>query len=175
MKRWRSFECNKNKYDLSHLYPMQVTYIQPAIDGKAERRYLADVCFSLHCFTKALDAALPEFNYSSSQETRTFDISRYELSKQLPQIVRSLDKLKCLHTGKNNFFVIEVIDAAGKKADYEVYFDVYPSKTAGKLHIFVQSAYIRDKKHGNRPRNKKINFFIILHNRLAGKVIKAPQ
>jgi hypothetical protein len=61
----------------------------------------------------------------------------------------------------------------GVKQDYEVYFDVQRSNTKGVARLHVQSAYVRDTRHGNKPpTTKKISMFVILHHKLAGKQIK---
>ena len=110
--------------------------------------------------------------YSDSRETRVFDFVRYELSKQLPQIIQSLDKRKCYHTGKGNYFTVDIQDVG----EYDVYFKVARSSKRGSLTLFVQSAYVRDQNHAeNRPRKKPIRFSIIAYNTLMGKGIKQPK
>ncbi|MEO6825093.1 MAG: hypothetical protein ABI167_10305 [Nitrosospira sp.] len=171
---WNSFICNGAEYDLSHLHPSQLTFIQPANTSDHQRIYKVEVAYSLHCFTRGYDPTVPLLGYADVREKRTFDFVRYELSKKLPEIMSGLDKKKCLHSGKGNFFVIETITPNGDKKDYEVYFDVTKSKTPGFVSLYVQSAYIRDTYHKNRPNNKKIAFVVILHNKLNGKEIKIP-
>jgi len=55
--------------------------------------------------------------------------------------------------------------------------DTYLGRTAKKavLNLFVQSAYVRDWAHSNRPHTKPIGFNIILYNVLHGKEIKVPK
>ncbi len=168
---WAAFTHNDIKYDLSHLHPTKNLYIQAGKDGKPEQKYWVEVCYSLHCFSQKREP-IPDtsLNYSDAKETRTFDFTRYELSKQLPNIIQNLHQKKCMHTGKGNFFLIEVIMPNGEKADYEVYFDI--QRANGKARLFVQSAYVRDIAHGNKTKTtKKISLFVILHNRLTGKPI----
>lgn len=178
MIHWAAFKHKGAEYDLTHLHPAVIEYIQPAQANKPVITYIVDVWYSLHCFSKASDpTADPLLNYSDTRETRSFDFRRYELSKQLPLIIRELNIKKCMHTGKGNFFVIEVTMPSGLKDDYEVYFDVKRSNTnGGALLLFVQSAYVRDPMHGNRLAvTKKISLYTILNNRLTGKPIKLPQ
>jgi hypothetical protein len=173
MIAWGAFKYQEVEYDLSHLHPSQVRYIQPGKIGQPERIFTVDVSYSLHCFTNQLDFSDPHLNYSDARETRTFNFERYELSKQLPQIIQELNFKNCMHTGKGNFFVVEVVTSSGVKENYEVYFEVKHSKTKGVAHLYVQSAYIRDLVHSNRPpATKKISLYVILHNKLAGKPIK---
>lgn len=178
MIAWKEFNHQGYVYDLSHLHPTQIQYVQPKTDTQPERVYTVEVCYSLHCFSKTLEpTADPRLNYSDARETRSFNIERYELSKKLPQIIRELNLKKCMHTGKGNFYVIEVTMPNGVKEDYEVYFEVKPSPTGkGIARLFVQSAYVRDARHGNRLQaTKKISLYVILNHRLTGKQIKIPQ
>lgn len=176
MINWEAFRYKGTEYDLSHLHLTTIEYIQPAQDGRPERIYTVDIHYSLHCFSKTLEtAADPLLNYSDARETRSFDFERYHLSKQLPSIIKSLSIKKCMHTSKGNFFVIDVVTSNGVKEDYEVYFEVKRSAKKGRAFLFVQSAYIRDRRHGNRSApTKKISVYVILHNILAGKPIRIP-
>lgn len=178
MIAWEVFKYQGVEYDLTHLHPCRLQYIQLEKSGQPERTYTVEVCYSLHCFSKTLSiAADPRLNYSDARETRTFDLERYELSKQLPQIIQGLSSKRCMHTGKGNFFVVEVVTSSGAKEDYEVYFDVQNSSAKGVIaRLFVQSAYVRDERHINRlATTKKISFFVILNNKQAGKPIRMPQ
>ena len=172
---WRPFFHRGVSYDLSHLHPSFIKFIQPGNANQPERLYKVNVSYSVHCFSRKDDSAEPSLSYSDIRETRTFDFVRYELSKRLPEIIGGLHTRKCLHSGKGNFFVIETIAPDGDSRDYEVYFKVSKAETAGIINLYVQSAYIRDIHHKNRPINKKIGFFVILHNKLVGKEIKIPK
>jgi hypothetical protein len=177
MISWKPFEYGGLVYDLSHLHPHLEIYKQAAKPDRLEREYEVQVFYSLHCFSKRLmpngdvDSALL---YSDSRETRVFDRQRYELSKRLPQIVRSLPKASCYHTGHGNFFTLDLLDQeTGLSQTYEVYFRASRSgKRAGCVNLFVESAYLRDQFHSTVPKRKKIGFFVILHNTRVGKLIK---
>ena len=43
-----------------------------------------------------------------------------------------------------------------------------------RLNLVVQSAYVRDWKHSNRPHTKLIRFEVILYNVMNGREIKTP-
>lgn len=170
--QWRPFAHQGKNYDLSHLWPQNRVFIQPAKDNKPERRYCVEIEFGLHCFTRGFkDGETPDkaLLYSSASETRVFDFERYELSKLLPQIVEQLPADKCSHTGHGNFFCIEVVDNAGNRASYYVFFE--SSRVAGGgLRLFVQSAYIR----ADSLKAKPISFFVILFNTQNNRPIKIP-
>ena len=87
---------------------------------------MIDVVFSMHCFTRGNrgEKTDPAMTYSDNRETRIFDFGRYALSHPLPAIIDSLMTCKCFHTDHGNFFTIEVVDAQGRKVEYEIYFTV---------------------------------------------------
>lgn len=177
---WRPFLHEDTCYDLAHLHPFLHSFEQMEQGDKPARKYQVQVMFSLHCFTRAADEAddpRGPLGYADSRETRIFDFSRYERSRQLPETVRSLPGSPCFHTQHGNFFTVKRLDGmTGQEETYEVYFIASRSGSKAKpLNLFVQSAYIRDRQHANRPSRKKIGFFTILHNIMTGRSIKAPQ
>lgn len=175
---WKSFEFDGVVYDLTHLHPKRLTYRQPAKDNKPERVYEVDVIFSMHCFTRGVKQdEKPDRNllYADSRESRVFDFRRYGLSKELPAIIKELHRRKCHHSGKGNFFVVEVITREGEHLDYEIYFEASRNTKRGAINLYVQSAYVRDAAHrSNTPKKKPIGFTIILFNILNNKPIKIP-
>ena len=178
---WTPFEFGGKTYDLTHLHPKTISYIQPAKGINPPRGYSIDVIFSLHCFTHGGENETPDPDllYCDGRETRIFDFRRYALSLQLPGIIDRLMTCKCFHTGKNNFFTVQIIDEDGKKIDYEVYFTVSRSSKKGVLNLFIQSAYVRDPAHRlSRPKVKhwsQIGFGIILYNTMNKIPIKVPK
>lgn len=176
--RWAPFSHDGKLYDLCHLHPKAVTYLQPAKGTNPPRTYRVEVIFSLHCFTRgteneALDAALL---YSDGRETRIFDFGRYAHSHRLPAIIDGLMTCKCFHAGRDNFFTVEILDDEGNRIEYEVYFTASKSSKPGIVTIYVQSAYARDTAHrANRPQRKPISSPIILFNTLNKIPIKIPQ
>ena len=178
MIAWRPFVLEGKTYDLAHLHPQIITYVQPAKGGQPERKYEVQVIYSLHCFTRGLrpeeDMQEP-MAYADSRETRLFDEQRYMCSQQLPALVKALPMATCYHTNHGNFFTIKMLNpGTGQAESYEVYFEASRSSVPGRLNLFVQSAYTRDRAHPNRPKRKKINFFVILYNVLHGRAIKPP-
>lgn len=179
MIKWKPFTYENITYDLTHLHPKIILYNQITTPQKKESFYNVQIIYSLHCFTRKKLSDEPENKllfYKDSRETRLFDFTRYELSKQLPSIVENLNLKKCYHTGKGNFFVVELINHEGKKEEYEVYFEASRSSTRGVINLYVQSAYARDKKHASaRPKKKPIRFEIILFNISNNKIIRIQK
>jgi hypothetical protein len=46
-----------------------------------------------------------------SREVRLFDEQRYTHSLRLPEVIRAIGDRRCFHTGHDNFFTVELIDA----------------------------------------------------------------
>lgn len=176
MIHWKPFELEGTIYDLTHLHPKRLVYRQEAKDSKPARVYVVDVIFSIHCFTRKIKPGEnPDQSllYADTRESRVFDFRRYELSKGLLAIVDGLHRRKCHHSGKGNFFVVEIVNQEGELMDYEIYFDATRSSERGVVNLYVQSAYVRDEAHrGNTPRKKPIGFSIILFNILNNKPIR---
>lgn len=136
----------------------------------------------MHCFTRGLNIHAGEelrhidsdLHYSDSRETRIFSFARYKLSFNLPDIAKSVSERPCYHTGKGNFFVIDLVGSNGEKLEYEVYFQVSRERR-GLLKLFVQSAYARDERHSSQPKKKKIGFFVIAQNIQSNKPINIPK
>jgi hypothetical protein len=175
---WNPFSHQGKVYDLAHLHPKTVVYQQAAKGEKPACSYTVNVMFGLHCFTRGFPRGAqqphPALLYADSREEREFDFQRYELSKRLPAIVESLPRRKCFHTGKGNFFSIDVVDDQGKHFEYDIFFAASRSSRGG-LNLFVQSAYVRDPLHASsRPHKKPIAFFVILFNTLHDRPIKPP-
>jgi hypothetical protein len=171
--KWPAFTLKGTTYDLAHLHNQTITLTQPAKGDKPAIVYEIDVEFSHHCFTsgttkRPLD---PVLKYCDKRECRNFDLGRYELSKQLPEIIRTLAQTKCYHSGKGNFFKVKLVDVGGKEKEYEIYFAASRSRRGnGVLKLYVQSAYIRTR--GNQPTRKPIGLFVILANTKNNKPIK---
>ena len=181
MIQWKNFVHDGQQYDLMHLHPFVRTFEQPAKGDKPARTYEVQVIFSLHCFTRGAndgDALQGHLAYADTRETRIFDFARYEQSQSLRDIIDGLPTAPCFHTDHGNFFTIKRVNpATGDAETYEVYFTASRSGAGGgRLNLFVQSDYVRDARHAtNKPSRKKIGFFVILHNILNGRPIKAPQ
>ena len=168
---WQAFVHENTNYYLSHLRSRTMVYEQPAKGGNPARKYEVEVEFSCHCFTRGLPEEGPvDHKLLYSDEKRIFDFQRYRLSKLLPGIVEELPNRACFHTDtrQDNFFSL---DQQNGEETYEIYFKA-DRVGKGRLKLFVQSAYLRDKQHGSRPKNYKIGFFVILYNTLHQKPIK---
>jgi hypothetical protein len=112
-------------------------------------------------------------------------VNRYKLSKQLPAIIETLDKRKCFHTAYDNFFTLALVDRNGNTIEYDIFFTASrSSRKRGVVNLYIQSAYVRDREHPNRPHLnlsrrpnlRPIGFYVILFNVLNNRPLKpAPK
>ena len=153
--QWRAFTFGGTRYDLRHVHPRTCEYTQPAKGEHPARIYIVEVTFSHHCFTRGFkqdEVPDPALVYTDARgDERVFDFDRDTLSAA-SRIVARLDQCKCYHTGRGNYFSIQMVDASGAPVEYDVFFTVSRSSQKGVLNVFVQSAYVRDAEHMNRPR-----------------------
>jgi hypothetical protein len=174
--KWRPFSYRGSDHDLSHLHPFEWQFMAPASETRPARTYPIQAIFSLHTFTRGIQGGLrpaAELIYRDTREEREFDFARYELSKQLPAIVRSLGERTCYHTAHGTFFTIELTGPEGSRQDYEVYFKASRANRRGWLNLYVQSAYVRDSAHRTtQPKKRKISFHAIAYNVLQGRPTK---
>ncbi len=172
VSRWRPFVFKDQVYDLSHLDAHWVEY-QDNREGHEPYLYKFKVTYGLHCFTKEnpdlSETEAPLWIYKAPQEERHFNIDRYNLSKQLLSIVRSLGEKETFvfHAGYGNFATVKEINFEGVKTNYFVVFAVFRENNALRLHVV--SAYPRE-----RGKVKKVSFFVIASNLLKKKSLPKP-
>lgn len=173
MIKWLPFYFKGHEYDLAHLHPFEMKCKQDAVNNKPEIHYNFEVIFSLHCFTSKVLGDNPDLLYRDNRETRAFCFDRYELSKKLPEIVKSIFKKKCYHAKHANYFIFEMVNWDGKTVEYQVYFTISrSSKKRGLLTLYIQSAYPKTRPQGKKK--KPIGFKVLAHNTLNNKKIRRP-
>jgi len=175
---WETFRRENETYDLSHLHPREIIFEVAAKGDKPALHFTVDVTYSKHCFSSKLPQNGnydPGLFYRSrfdpyNRDPRLFNLRRHLLSKQLPGVIATLVRRKCMHTGHGNFFTVELTEEDGQSVDYDIFFTVSRSSTKGRLNLYVQSAFVRERE--KLPAGKRIRFEIILYNILAGKKIR---
>jgi len=75
-----------------------------------------------------------------------------------------------MHTGHGNFFTVALVAENGGTIDYDVFFTATKSSKKGRVNLFIQSAFVREKE--KLPAGRTIRFVIILHNTLHKKPIR---
>ena len=167
-------------YDLSHLEPFTFEFVVPEKDGRPRQLYAIDVLFSWHCFTRGIapgEDFAKALAYSRGRETRLFDERRYHFSSKLPGIIRSIGSRKCFHTGRGNFFTVELVDEKGNRIEYAIFFKMSRRAEPRRLTLRVESAYVRSDRIplGRSRPPRPIRFSVIAYNTATGKPIKEPK
>lgn len=158
-QHWPPFTHNGTELSLEHLDAHRVTF------AGQKHSFQFVVTYGLHCFAKddadnaELDA---ELAYSDGRETRPFSFERYELSKRLPEIVRSLsDKdIQEIGGGRDKYRVIEIENAAtGEVLEYKVGFCCFKENRLLRLHVIT--AFIERREDLKQGQHKRTSIFQI--------------
>ena len=171
---WKNFILDGEIYDLSHLNADWVEYLDKR-DEKNIITYKFIVTYGLHCFTKDSDDISTEESqllmYKGPRESRPFNFERYQLSKQLPSIVKSLGEKETLvcHAGYGKFAIVKVLDSNGIEVEYFVAFAAF--RESKRLRLHIHSAYPIYEGIG---KVKKVGFFVIAKNLLQNKELPKP-
>jgi hypothetical protein len=168
VQQWKKHTHKNQEYDFTHLTACKHTFDHP----KRNESYTLFFTFSHHTFTRAIK---PDELHSQSDiypypiDERLFDHSRYELSKHLPQIIKTLPQQFCYHGGYSRYCSCKIEQKDGTSIYYQVVYRVW--KERGKMRFHVESAYpLTDKL----PKVKKVDFWVICHNLLRGKPLPKP-
>jgi hypothetical protein len=171
---WKDFLLDEQTYDLSHLNAHRVEYLDTR-NPETPTTYRFIVTYGLHCFTKGSEELSPEdvqrLMYKGPRESREFNFERYELSKQLPSIIKSLGEKETFvgHAGYGKYATVKILNAEGCEVEYFVPFSVF--RESKKLRLHVRSAYLLDEGLG---KVQKVGFFAIAKNLLLNKKLPRP-
>lgn len=160
-------------FPLNHLHPFRLVHPLEAAKGHPSRRVVLHVGFGLHCFSIKPRGACIDL-VSDNRETRTFDAERYELSRELPQVIRRMvaGKLRCERAGVDNYVAVDLTN--GHR--YGVFFNMKRWTRHGpdSILLMVQSAYALHpgKQH---PGKGRCSFNLLLGEVLRGKAVRANQ
>lgn len=158
-------------YPLHHVHPIRFDLTLPAKGKYGALDVEVRVGFSMHTFTrKEVGGADRAWRYADDRETRIFDLDRYELSKCLPEVVRTLDRRKCFHAKAINYLTLGEPEGLPAGHEYQVYFNL--KRWKGKeekggrpvILIIVQSAYAVSCDQAPRGRRRQPVGFNVLIN-----------
>lgn len=181
LMRWEPHvDATGKSYPLNHLHPFRF----PLVVNQNE--ITLSVSFAMHCFSRETAAGDDPANlYSDEREQRTFCLERYALSKQLPQIVRTLPQRTCQFARNDNFVTIDAATPDGQMTRYGIFFNLKRWKDARRegnidpeyradVLLTVQSAYSLNPNKSS-PGKGKIGFLRVVELTLDGVRPKPPR
>ena len=181
-------QVDGSKHDLSHLRDAKYHFTIEASGKYPEISFSILVQYSSHCITWGPKSG-QEIDFIAHGEDRRiiddkgvhrcFCETRHDLSQNLPGIFETLTERLCLFTGHENWLTVEILDPAGKRLEYEVFFSL-TKQSNRMLRIYVESAYVRDPANpGNRPvhlkRRDKVRAKVLLAKKLRGEPVRRPN
>ena len=150
MARFRNKRIKGRLYDLGHLDPFTFSV------SHMDRGRTVRVTFLDHVFTEAHDPDrhTPDLIYSRRNgDLRAFDVRRWELSLDLPDLFRTLNRQSVYGTKGRNFFFL--CGNAGEPP-YAVFFEAIQSDLWNvDVSVIVRSAY---EKEGMATRASPVSF-----------------
>lgn len=175
-QRWPQFSYQGKEYNLKHLDAHKVTFR----GDKYEFSFV--VTYGLHCFAKDEkpegEDVDEELEYFDGRESRPFSFERYELSKQLPYFISSLNgkNIKEIGGSKEKYRIVEILNKdTNKTSEYKIGFCCF--KENRLLRIHVTTAFIEKREglvEGKHKNTSILNIGITL-NKKPKKEVGVPK
>lgn len=174
------WECPKSgkEYDFDHLKPIQLSYELSMKAGQESISLPCKVFFTEHCITKLReshhsneDVVYTDHRRNKPPEDRVFCEKRWEFSKNIPQLIRSLMDKQCLQGSKQEMVIKhEATSNTNPNEGWYVFLKLRYLKKNNQLRIDVVSAHKRTNKPTNIRGHGKSRFKVLLRKFLEGKV-----
>lgn len=140
-------------YDFNHLVKIEKKIQFDSIDIDLIIR------FSIHCFTEAFDENLHQdhHRYSFNGETRAFDITRYQCSLFLPEIIEKIQYGMIYSVDKGYTHVATIsLNHMNPNEKYSIFFNLKKHKKHHNvLLMFIKSAYLKPLVIGSRGKKSE--------------------
>lgn len=148
MKEWENHKHGENEFDLSHMDEFVFSHTRKAKEQYPERITKFSVNFSHHCFTGHYCEDLGIYDHEKNEEKRFFSKERYDLSFNLPEIIKNLPCInpyvKVLIDRKRRESIFHLENDVNFK-DYRIFLGMSLSKNPkADIRIFVRSAHPED-------------------------------
>jgi hypothetical protein len=169
MSYWPQIFIKGDFLDLSHLEPFDFEVVPVGFKVAAQ----ISVKFHDHCFTETFDPKRHEHpirtRHGASMESRAFSITRYQLSKQLPEIILRLGGKRVASTREGNLVTIELSDGT----IYPVFFTL-KRQNALRANLYVVSAYPWERD-GKPVTTGEMRFNLVVAKILRGERLSFPR
>lgn len=158
-----SVAVGEHIFSVKHLAEDHVYYEQKAKAEKPARSYSVSIEYTNHTYTKACKNDSDIYHAKDkSGNRRVFDYDRYQLSFDLPILIRNLMDMH-VYRVDNGYMITREMILNGEKIDYEVYFTIWRSQN-NSMRLLVRSAYPRDRFHqDNKSKRQKVSFAVLLY------------
>jgi len=139
MTYFRSKTIRGTTYELAHLDPFTFELLS---NGQI---FYVNTIFSHHCFTEKLQVHHRlDVHYTHKLECRAFANDRYDLSKLLPGLIKTLGNKSVYHSSSRNFFVLRQNVLPTYPGPYLVFFQVTKARAKDIDVIFnIESGYLK--------------------------------
>jgi hypothetical protein len=157
-------------YDLRHLDPFRLE-VKPKLETAPT--YIVRVTFGFHCFTRDTKPEdSPDLHMTHGREKRSFCFDRYELSKELVEMIKYAANGRAYFGEKSNFLIVESLSQ--QNAPYVAFFDVERAKKSDGCDaaMFVTSAHL---KPGLPDRLPAVSFATVVDYRIRGLTLTRPE
>lgn len=171
MRSWINFTKGTMVYDLSHLDQMKFQYVRagnPQTQTPSKQLTFL-VSFSHHCFSGHIGEQ--DWIYPHAKDERYFCVTRYELSKGLPNLIRTLlDSnpyfLRTFLERREQFFYVE---QHYNNETYRLFLEITkPTKNYADIRIDVRSAYHEEPYAQAVTGDSRFKLWRIIDARLEG-------
>lgn len=145
MSNFRSKQFRGEVYTFEHLEPIKFNM---PLNAASTLFVSLSVEFGCHCFTEEYDPDkhTPDYRYVHKNETRAFDLLRYQCSFQLPTIMTDLQRGLVYRADDSYTYVARIaLSANGSTQPYSIFFSLKNIRNAKgpALKMFVKSAYLK--------------------------------
>jgi hypothetical protein len=167
---WKPKKIEGKIYDLGHLHPFRFE-VTPKVENA--RTYTVRTTFGFHCFTRDIKPEdSPDLHMMHGREKRCFCFDRYDLSKELVEMIKYAANGRAYFGEKANFLIVESLSQAN--APYVAFFDVEKAKKSDGVDaaMFVTSAHLKPELPDRLP---AVSFATVVDYRIRGKLLKRPE
>lgn len=147
---------------IDHLEQMTITCPCEVLD----RKLVIEVSFANHCYTEKYVEGAHEVEQiiltEAEDRHRIFCPIRYELSKQLPELIKELPSKRVHQTSQQrNYVYVVPLEVQGRP--YEIYLMLQraSSDSNADLRLTIESAYLNQGASNTRRRPNSIRFIIL--------------